>query len=84
MDMVRFVILYSRWISRLCVVVADVLKEFAAKKCVKLGKLLEKGGLGFGIGVGVGVETRRNGSGCSNTNPKPKSDNSGSLKVNFF
>ncbi|GFY99447.1 hypothetical protein Acr_13g0008470 [Actinidia rufa] len=24
----------------------DVLKEFAAKKCVKLGKLLEKGGMG--------------------------------------
>ena len=58
---------------------ADVLKEFAAKKCVKLGKLLEKGGLGFG----VGVETRRKDSGrCSNTNPK--FENSGSVKVNIF
>ncbi|XP_062153956.1 uncharacterized protein LOC133862209 [Alnus glutinosa] len=47
----------------------DVLKEFAAKKCVKLGKLLEKGGLGFG----VGVETRRN--------PKPKFENSGSVET---
>jgi hypothetical protein len=60
---------------------ADVLKEFAAKKCVKLGKLLEKGGLGFG----VGVETRRKDSGrCSNTNPNPKFENSDSVKVNIF
>jgi len=56
----------------------DVLKEFAAKKCVKLGKLLEKGGLGFG----VGVETRRKDLGrCSNTNPNPKFENSDSVKV---
>ncbi|KAK7849240.1 hypothetical protein CFP56_003237 [Quercus suber] len=47
----------------------DVLKEFAAKKCVKLGKLLERGGLG------LGVEVRKKGSGCSNPNPNPKSDN---------
>jgi len=64
---------FSCWILRLCAVL-DVLKEFAAKKCVKLGKLLEKGGLGFG--VGVGVETRRN--------PKPKFENSGSVEVNIF
>ncbi|KAB1214920.1 hypothetical protein CJ030_MR5G024512 [Morella rubra] len=43
----------------------DVLKEFAAKKCVKLGKLLERGGLG--------VETRRKGSGGSN--PMSKIEN---------
>lgn len=49
--------------------VADVLKEFAAKKCVKLGKLLERGGLG------LGVELRKKGSGCSNPNPNHKSDN---------
>lgn len=49
--------------------VADVLKEFAAKKCVKLGKLLERGGLG------LGVELRKKGSGCSNPNPNPKSNN---------
>ncbi|KAM3709121.1 hypothetical protein ACB098_02G150200 [Castanea mollissima] len=47
----------------------DVLKEFAAKKCVKLGKLLERGGLG------LGVELRKKGSGCSNANPNPKSNN---------
>ncbi|XP_050291948.1 uncharacterized protein LOC126732921 [Quercus robur] len=47
----------------------DVLKEFAAKKCVKLGKLLERGGLG------LGAELRKKGSGCSNPNPNPKSDN---------
>nr|POE78782.1 hypothetical protein CFP56_78479 [Quercus suber] len=51
----------------------DVLKEFAAKKCVKLGKLLERGGLG------LGVEVRKKGSGCSNPNPNPKSDNKGKL-----
>lgn len=50
----------------------DVLKEFAAKKCVKLGKLLEKGG--------PGVETRRKDSSSSITNPKSKFDNSGSVK----
>lgn len=42
-----------------------MLKEFAAKKCVKLGKLLERGGLG--------VETRRKGSGGSN--PMSKIEN---------
>jgi len=47
----------------------DVLKEFAAKKCVKLGKLLERGGLG------LGAELRKKGSGCSNPNLNPKSDN---------
>lgn len=46
-----------------------MLKEFAAKKCVKLGKLLERGGLG------LGVELRKKGSGCSNPNPNPKSNN---------
>ncbi|GAV67990.1 DUF4228 domain-containing protein, partial [Cephalotus follicularis] len=45
----------------------DVLKEFAAKKCVKLGKLLGRGG--------IVKEMRRN------PNPNPKSDNCDSVKV---
>ncbi|XP_040992172.1 uncharacterized protein LOC121239099 [Juglans microcarpa x Juglans regia] len=49
----------------------DVLKEFAAKKCVKLGKLLERGGFG--------VETMRKESGGSD--PKSKFDNSSSVKM---
>ncbi|KAH7520312.1 hypothetical protein FEM48_Zijuj08G0130700 [Ziziphus jujuba var. spinosa] len=40
----------------------DVLKEFAAKRCVKLGKLLEKGALG--------LDPRKKDSGGSNPNPK--------------
>lgn len=47
----------------------DVLKEFAAKKCVKLGKLLEKGGLG------PGVETKKKDS------AKSKFDNCGPVKM---
>ncbi|EEF37115.1 conserved hypothetical protein [Ricinus communis] len=47
----------------------DVLKEFASKKCVKLGKLLKQRG-----GLGVGVEMKR--SKCSSAltlNPNPNS-----------
>ncbi|KAL7190879.1 hypothetical protein ACSBR2_023034 [Camellia fascicularis] len=44
----------------------DVLKEFAAKKCVKLGKLLQRGGLG--------LERKKLSGGPSlNRNPKPES-----------
>lgn len=50
-----------------------MLKEFAAKKCVKLGKLLERGGFG--------VETMRKESGGSD--PKSKFDNSSSAKVHI-
>lgn len=39
-----------------------MLKEFAAKRCVKLGKLLEKGALG--------LDPRKKDSGGSNPNPK--------------
>ncbi|KAE8715744.1 amino-acid acetyltransferase-like [Hibiscus syriacus] len=45
----------------------DVLKEFAAKKCVKLGKLLKENG-----GLGLGVELKRKDlpRTASNMNPK--------------
>ncbi|XWS41754.1 hypothetical protein CRYUN_Cryun17cG0110600 [Craigia yunnanensis] len=61
----------------------DVLKEFAAKKCVsvsvKLGKLLKERG-----GVGLGMELKRKDlPTASNLNPKlnSKSDNCSSVKV---
>ncbi|THG14809.1 uncharacterized protein LOC114271693 isoform X1 [Camellia sinensis] len=44
----------------------DVLKEFAAKKCVKLGKLLQRGGLGL-------ERKKLSGSPSLNRNPKPES-----------
>ncbi|XWS33476.1 hypothetical protein CRYUN_Cryun22dG0086700 [Craigia yunnanensis] len=56
----------------------DVLKEFAAKKCVKLGKLLKERG-------GLGIELKRKDlpSTASNLNPKlnSKSENCSSVKV---
>ena len=52
-----------------------MLKEFAAKKCVKLGKLLEKGGMG--------VEKRKV-SGGSGLNPNPNPENLYSAKVNWL
>ncbi|XP_022752067.1 uncharacterized protein LOC111300715 [Durio zibethinus] len=58
----------------------DVLKEFAAKKCVKLGKLLKERG-----GLGLGMELKRKDlpSTASNLNPKlnSKSENCSSIKV---
>ncbi|XWS45127.1 hypothetical protein CRYUN_Cryun15aG0110300 [Craigia yunnanensis] len=57
----------------------DVLKEFAAKKSVKLGKLLKERGLG------LGMELKRKDlpSTASNLNPKlnSKSENCSSIKV---
>ncbi|GFY86642.1 hypothetical protein Acr_05g0002810 [Actinidia rufa] len=54
----------------------DVLKEFAAKKCVKLGKLLEKGGMG--------VEKRKvSGDSGSDPNPNPNPENLHSAKDVF-
>ena len=54
---------------------ADVLKEFAAKKSVKLGKLLkERGGLGL-------EKPKRKHSSASNSNPNPKPDSYGSVEV---
>ncbi|KAK9285527.1 hypothetical protein L1049_024722 [Liquidambar formosana] len=47
----------------------DVLKEFAAKKSVKLGKLLKERS-------GLGMEKKRESGG-----PNPKSENCGSVKV---
>lgn len=52
----------------------DVLKEFAAKKCVKLGKLLKGNG-----NLNQGMEMKRKDSSCSGAscpNPNLKSDNS--------
>lgn len=46
--------------------VEDVLKEFAAKKCVKLGKLLERSG-------GVGVESKEKES-TTSRGPSSKRD----------
>lgn len=59
--------------------VADVLKEFAAKRCVKLGRLLERGGLG--------LDTMRKGE-SGGSNPSPKSDhnyntNNKPIKVHY-
>ncbi|XWS29692.1 hypothetical protein CRYUN_Cryun24cG0051900 [Craigia yunnanensis] len=57
----------------------DVLKEFSAKKCVKLGKLLKERG-----GVGLGMELKRKDlPTASNLKPKlnSKSDNCSSVKV---
>ncbi|XP_022740369.1 uncharacterized protein LOC111292320 [Durio zibethinus] len=53
----------------------DVLKEFAAKKCVKLGKLLKQGGLGMDL-------KRKDLPAASNSNPKlnSKSENCSSVK----
>ncbi|KAF3439072.1 hypothetical protein FNV43_RR17347 [Rhamnella rubrinervis] len=51
----------------------DVLKEFAAKRCVKLGKLLERGGLG--------LDTRKKKSGGSNPNPKSDRDYNKPVKM---
>ncbi|KAI9165197.1 hypothetical protein LWI28_009447 [Acer negundo] len=58
----------------------DVLKEFAAKKCMKLGKLLKERG-------GLELETKQKSSGAPypnpnpNSNPNSKSENSSSVKV---
>ncbi|CAK7339743.1 unnamed protein product [Dovyalis caffra] len=51
----------------------DVLKEFDAKKCVKLGKLLKESG-------GPGVETKKKNS-SERLNPISNSDNSDSIEV---
>ncbi|PNT26284.1 hypothetical protein POPTR_007G005600v4 [Populus trichocarpa] len=51
----------------------DVLKEFAAKKCVKLGKLLKES-------RGLGGEMKRKNS-SDLLNPISNSDNSNSIKV---
>lgn len=52
----------------------DVLKEFAAKKSVKLGKLLkERGGLGL-------EKTKRKHSSGSNSNQNPKPDSYGTVE----
>lgn len=48
---------------------SDVLKEFAAKKCVKLGKLLKEGGA-----LSVGMKIKGSDSG-SNPNANSKSQN---------
>lgn len=56
-------------------VVVDVLKEFAAKKCVKLGRLLkERGGLGLDLG-------KKDSSGVGPANRSLKSENCNSFKV---
>lgn len=58
----------------------DVLKEFAAKKSVKLGKLLRDRGA-------LALEVKKNDMGAPNpnsnpnTNPKSKSENCSSVKV---
>lgn len=52
----------------------DVLKEFAAKKSVKLGKLLKDTG-------GPGLEMRMKDLGGPNPNPNLKSENHNSIKV---
>ena len=57
----------------------DVLKEFATKKCVKLGKLLKERG-----GVGLGMELNRKAlPTASNLNPElnSKSENCSSVTV---
>lgn len=55
----------------------DVLKEFAAKKCVKLGKLLKERGNG-----NPGMELKMKDSSCSGAScPNPKSDISGTSTV---
>ncbi|KAI5581252.1 hypothetical protein BDE02_07G005100 [Populus trichocarpa] len=53
----------------------DVLKEFAAKKCVKLGKLLKES-------RGLGGEMKRKNS-SDLLNPISNSDNSNSIKVTW-
>lgn len=57
----------------------DVLKEFAAKKSVKLGKLLKERGLGLGMEL-----KRKDLAAASNLNPKlnSKTENCSSVKVN--
>ncbi|XP_052195312.1 uncharacterized protein LOC127803253 [Diospyros lotus] len=50
----------------------DVLKEFAAKKCLKLGKLLERGGIGL-------EKTKL--CGGSNLNRSPNPENCPTIKV---
>ncbi|XP_008237748.1 PREDICTED: uncharacterized protein LOC103336477 [Prunus mume] len=52
----------------------DVLKEFAAKKSVKLGKLLKDTG-------GPGLEMRMKDLGGPNPNPNLKSENHNSIKM---
>ncbi|XP_021273925.1 uncharacterized protein LOC110409035 [Herrania umbratica] len=56
----------------------DVLKEFAAKKSVKLGKLLKERGLGLGMDL-----KRKDLAAASNLNPKlnSKTENCSSVKV---
>ncbi|KAK8544279.1 hypothetical protein V6N13_034641 [Hibiscus sabdariffa] len=58
----------------------DVLKEFAAKKCVKLGKLLKENG---GLGLGMGLKRKDLPTTASNMNQKlnTKSDNGSDVKV---
>ncbi|KAK8673083.1 hypothetical protein V6N13_111439 [Hibiscus sabdariffa] len=58
----------------------DVLKEFAAKKCVKLGKLLKENG---GLGLGMELKRRDLPRTASNVNRKlnSKSDNNSDVKV---
>ena len=72
-----FFLLFS-WFWGSCFLL-DVLKEFAAKKCVKLGKLLKERGLG------LGMELNRKDlpTTASNLNPKlnSKSENCSSVKV---
>ncbi|XP_038883937.1 uncharacterized protein LOC120074768 [Benincasa hispida] len=48
----------------------DVLKEFAAKKCVKLGKLLKEGGA-----LSVGMKIKGSDNSASNPNANSKSQN---------
>lgn len=62
--------------------VIDVLKEFAAKKSVKLGKLLKERG-GLGLGVGPGPETRKRESG-GGTKSSFKSESFNVVKVKIL
>ncbi|GLT75382.1 hypothetical protein SLA2020_471130 [Shorea laevis] len=55
----------------------DVLKEFAAKKCVKLGKLLEERG---SLTMVLKEKRECSGSSCPNPNPNPKSGKCSSVK----
>lgn len=56
-------------------VYVDVLKEFAAKKCVKLGKLLKERG-----GLELETKPRLSLSSCPNSKPD---NNSSNVKVCF-
>ncbi|KAK3224513.1 hypothetical protein Dsin_011538 [Dipteronia sinensis] len=54
----------------------DVLKEFAAKKCMKLGKLLKERG-----GLELEMKQKSSGAPYPNPNPNSKSENSSYVKV---